>query len=178
MEIEFELSMGDLVAFNRYHSEHSPTQRRARLAWRLSVPAIIAFGVVWNLNDLVPFLLGGGAIAVLWFALYPRFQRWSLERCVRKLYGEGKNKGTICGHKLSIAPDAISERTDVGQATTSWRRVEKITDADQHLFLYTGAVQAFIVPRRAFSDESEFRAFIETARRYREEAVAQMSATG
>ena len=45
MEIEYSLSLEDLLALNLYHNTHSPTLRRQRLLGRLLIPAVLL--IMW-----------------------------------------------------------------------------------------------------------------------------------
>jgi hypothetical protein len=44
--------------------------------------------------------------------------------------------------------------------------VERIEVAVAYAYVYFSALQAVIVPRRAFSGDTEFAAWVETARKY------------
>ena len=88
------------------------------------------------------------------------------------MFHEGQNKSIIHKRRLSLSEEAITERTDVREVKTPWNAVGKIVITDKHLFIYTGPVKAHIVPRRAFLGEAAFGEFIETIRRYQENATA------
>ena len=179
MEVEFDIVLDDLVAFNEYHVSTSPTARRQFLfAW--VVPPAISAGIAaivlvkagspmepswlfWLLLFLVVFTL-------LYLVDFPRKRRKRIEKLARRLLSEGKNKGILGAHRLSITPEAVRATTEFGDGVTKWPAVEKIAVTDAYAFIYVGAVNALIVPRRAFADESEFQKLVETAERFRQDA--------
>ena len=179
MSIEFEVSMDDILEFNLYHHQHSPNSRRACLLLRVIMFILM---LLISLSFLIQtfveessavYFLFWLILAVLWAVLFPRFYQRSIKKEVEKMYNEGKNKGIICKHRLSLTPDMIINTTDFGESKTYWSSVEKIASTDNHVFIYASAVMAFIIPKRAFSDESKYTEFIETARQYHESAVVK-----
>ena len=48
-----------------------------------------------------------------------------------------------------------------GQSNRNWSSVERIVVTDRHAFIYTSTIEAFILPKRAFEDETHCQEFIE-----------------
>ncbi|MCM8789509.1 MAG: YcxB family protein [Candidatus Omnitrophica bacterium] len=89
------------------------------------------------------------------------------------MFKEGKNKGVFCKHEITLSPEGIAESSEVAKANISWIAVEKIDLTDKYIFIYTSAASTIVVPKRAFSDESKYREFFETAKRYREGVITK-----
>lgn len=179
MSIEFEISMDDILEFNLYHHQHSPNSRRAYLVLRFVISILM---LLISLSFLIQTFVDESSmayflfwliLAILWIVLFPRLYQRSIKKEIAKMYNEGKNKGIICKHKLSLTPDMIINTTDFGESKTRWSSIEKIVSTDNHIFIYASAVMAFIVPRRAFSDELKYKEFIRTAKQYHEIVVAK-----
>jgi hypothetical protein len=181
MTVEYEITKDDLSAFNLYHHFGSPTARRQYLrSWFL--PALIGLLVcteIWYLADrergtplrtfldLLP-LFSGVPIYLIYFP-------WAYRRKVRKtiagMVSEGQNRGLFCRHRVAISPDGITESSEFGQASTAWRAVERVARNGDYAFVYTSALTAIIVPRRAFAAPTEFDEFVRAASDYREKAM-------
>jgi hypothetical protein len=178
MEIEFEITLDDLVAFNVYHNRHSKPGKRNRLILSgfLTLAALASMSsillpdpdspIVWNASSITLSLLPILFMAALFgLALSPGVRRWQTKRALKRLLSEGKSKRLVGARRLTLTSTGVTHRTAVTEAETKWSAVEKLVETDQHLFIYTSPVEAFIVPRRAFVDEAQYQEFAGTARR-------------
>ena len=168
MDIEYEISTDDLLAFHLYQNEQSLALRGCRWGFQLIIGLITAAGSV------IYFMLRDYLMASVWLVaavllvvLAPRVLRGSIKRQIVRLYRLGKYRGSIGKHRISLTPEAMVNSTEESKARVLWRDVEKIAATDEHLFLYTSAETAIVVPKRAFSDEAEWAEFVKTARQYR-----------
>lgn len=182
MTAEYEITMDDLSAFNLYHHLHSPTARRQYLrSW--FVPAfiwVLVWAVIWYLADrergtplrtfldLLPLLSG----VPLYLIYFPWAYRRKVRKMVAGMVSEGQNRGLLCRHRVAISPDGITESGEFGQASTAWRAVERVVRNGDYAFIYTNALAAVIVPRRAFATATEFEEFVRAASDYHGKAMA------
>src|SRR4051794_2871709 len=157
-------TLDDLIAFNRYHFENSPTLRRvkARITWL--VPAILLVATVLYLfqgeYELLILPLG---CAILWALLTPAVFRWSIDRSARRLYGEGSNKGMVGPHELELTADSLEESTPYGQQRAALKSIERVASSDKYSFIYLNAVMAHVVPHDAVQ-EGDAKAFIDAVK--------------
>lgn len=172
MVIEFETSIDDVINFNLYHFQHSQTGRRSLFKTRFIIPIVLT--VLFIISSFIyrslhqyPLLV----FALVWFIFMPSSYKRGIKKYVRRMYSEGKNKSVICKHKLSVVPEGIVETTNVGEANIHWGAIEKVEATDKYIFIYTSAVAAIIVPKKAFSDDSKYTEFIETVKRYHKETI-------
>ena len=182
MTAEYELAIGDLEAFNLYHQFHSPTAcRHYYRAW--FIPTFVWMLVcisIWYLADkdrgtplrtfldLLPLFSG----PPIYLAIFPWWYRRKVRKTVAGMVSEGKNCGLFTLHRVTISPQDITDASEQSQSSTSWRAVERIVAADDHAYIYTNALAAIIVPRRAFAGASEFEEFVRTAKELHEKARA------
>ena len=182
MIAKYEITKDDLNAFNLYHHRHSPTARRQYLrSW--FVPAFIWLIVctgVWYLADrergtplrtfldLLPLFSG----VPLYLVYFPWAYRRKLRKIIAGMVSEGQSRGLFTRHRVTISPEAVTDTSEFGQTSTAWRAVERVATADEHAYIYTSALAAIIVSRRAFAGPSEFQEFVRTARGHHEKAVA------
>jgi hypothetical protein len=181
MTAECEITKDDLSAFNLYHHRHSPTARRQYLlSW--FVPAFIGLLVccgIWyladsergtplrTLRDLLPLF----SFVPLYLIYFPWAYRRKLRKIVAGMVSEGQNRGLFSRHRVTISPEGVADASEHGQSSTAWRAVERVAAADEYVYIYTNALAAIIVPRRAFAGPSQFEEFVRTARGYHEKAV-------
>jgi len=167
MQVEYQLTLEDLVAFNWHYSSTSATARRrywSNLAWAILAALVVV--VLWpgwggraRVLYLVPFSL-------VFLLIYPACYRRLVTLNSRKLYSEGQNKGVIGNHIIVIDAEGIREISAVGESRTSWEGVERIDQSDEYVFLYIGSVMAHVIPKRAFVGDHEATRFYEQAQSY------------
>ena len=182
MTADYELTKDDLSAFNLYHHRHSPTARRQYLRSWFSFPVVwlLVCTGIWHLADrargtplrtfldLLPLFSGGP----LYFLYFPWAYRRKLRKIVDGMVSEGQNRGLFSRHRVAISPETVTDSGEHGQTSTAWRGVERVVTADEYAYIYTNALAAVIIPRRAFAGPSEFEEFVRTARGHHEKAVA------
>ncbi len=181
MDIEYELKADDVLAFHLYFYERSPQRRRTRkllrrmllLAFALEILVIIVVLAALG-TKAVPFLAALGILTLLTLLYYlfsPLLLRKIIRVAVAKQYGQGSDQLTG-KHKLSITQDGVTDITGMGESKTRWKAVEWVTSTDQYLFMTVRGSGPYIVPRGAFSDETTFSQFADTAKSYHQAAEA------
>ena len=182
MNAEYELTKDDLSTFNFYHHIHSPTARRQYYrSW--FVPAVIWLVVctgLWYLADrergtplrtfldLLPLFSG----LPLYLIYFPWAYRRKLRKIVAGMVSEGQNRGLFSRHRVMISPEEVTDSGEFGQSSTAWRAVERVALNGDYAFIYTNALAAIIVPRRAFPVPKDFEEFVRTAGEYHKKAAA------
>src|SRR5690606_26380071 len=134
---------------------------------------------LWYLLDkergtpLISFLallpLFGGVLIYLFG--YPWGHYTMLCRAVKGMVNEGKNRGLFTPSRLALTPNDITEANELVRTTTDWRAIEKINADEKAAYIYTNAVNAIMVPRRAFASSEKFEEFVRTAQNYHAEAI-------
>jgi hypothetical protein len=181
MNVEYEITKDDLIAFNLYHFRNSPNARRQYFRVWLLFPCVwlliwITIGVLASLKrgeglqtflDLLPLLSG----VPFYLLYYP----WSYRRRVRKIVedmlSEGQNRTLFCRHRLTISPDGVADFGEFDQYTTTWPAVEKTAVSENYFYIYTNALAAIIIPSRSFASSAEFEEFMREAKEYHTTAM-------
>ncbi len=181
MQIQYQLNLDDVAAYNWHHSLNSKAANRTSKllsAWGILLCLYIAFrSTEWNMSSRIIFFVIASAF---WLFVYPLFRRKAVERQARRLYGEGKNRDVIGNHIFAIDKDGITEISDVAESHITWSGIERIEENDKYIFLYTGSLSAHIIPKRAFVNKEEESEFIQLTRTYYSEnshlTIAESSA--
>jgi hypothetical protein len=161
MKIRYDNTLDDMVAFNRFHVAHSPALRSQRtvqaiLAWLIpsvaTTPWIFAVSQWVDFDDVAGvsifyFVIGLAITAiVLWARHIRRRIGTSIDRCARRMYREGANKGMLTTHELELTPTSLIERTEFGETTT-----KLVAVVGDYTFIYLTALTAHVIPRQAVS---------------------------
>jgi hypothetical protein len=160
MKIETEITLEDLVAFNRYHAENSRFLKRGRdfikylgYGFALFILGIALLDILRGkiLSSVINIVLAFLLITIIRFS-----QGQLIDIYARGMYKEGKNKGLFGHREITIRDDAIVEESDSGTHATKWQSVGKIIRTEKYIFVYASSVSAYLIPRRFFVNDTAY----------------------
>ena len=157
MNIEYEINVDDWLALNRHLIKSSPLMIRAvrkGQAWWAMGPVV--GGALLAAYKRVPLEKSGVILAAIFlilsvpmFFLYPIYFKFHSQRFIRKFYKSEKNKGAVGKHFFSVSDDALTDKTDYNNNTISWKSVDRIESTEDHTFIFTDELTAYIIPRHS-----------------------------
>jgi hypothetical protein len=178
MEVEYELTLDDLYAFQWRAAYSSAIARRARYkVYACSFLALILFsllssfgtgGFVISRVNLYFLVVACPAVLLAYFFLERRMTRRLILQLLKK---EKPDKGQLGRHKVVLSEGEVVESTAVGESRTSWAGVDRIEQNPDYIFLYTSPAGAHIIPKRAFRDRQEAEGFYQLSRISKEAAA-------
>jgi len=152
MELEYRVEEGDLLAFLDHHMQHSDAARTIRRRQTYGYAVLFAvFGLVfWFFGETAL----AGAFLVLgpvWVAWWPVRARQIYRKQALAMYREGPNPLFEGPHVLTLDDAGLVATTPRAEARFALTNVQRVVETPDYLFVYLGAMQAFIVPRRRVS---------------------------
>ncbi|MBN1160911.1 MAG: YcxB family protein [Dehalococcoidales bacterium] len=117
-------------------------------------------------------LVAIAALAFLWLIISPYFSKKVLKDGILNKYSQ-RQKILTGKHNFSINPNMIIDNSEMGDSKTYWGAVERIESTNQYLFLLTQGSGPYIVPRKAFSDDSSFKQFIDLVTLYHQTSIGK-----
>ena len=183
LQVEYRLTLEDVLTFSRYHWKHwgkRPGQP-GHIGWLGPIMlGLIGFGGLAKfLGDsasfpttLVDFL---SLLPFLVFAFIPCLWVFSLLfggmirdlRLRRQFYANPRYSDR---RVLAISEEGVTGGDQTATMTICWHAVVRIIEDGPRAYFYINAGEAFVLPKRSFADELQFEQFVDTARRYHEEA--------
>ncbi|MCB1592117.1 MAG: YcxB family protein [Alphaproteobacteria bacterium] len=169
IEVEFQLTVDDLVAFNAFTCN--------KLANKCAVCKPIAGFIILNafcgllsfvfLKDRPEFfsLFVGiflGIVAITFLYMYTN------KRTLKSIY-DHKSYKDICffdRRTFRLLSDCIQELTSRSETLYKWSAVKGVDQDRNHIFIFLGPSLAYIVPKRAFADEAAFERFYQKCLEY------------
>ena len=151
MELEFRFEEGDVLAFLEYH--RSTPRRRGNppasdLRLRVSVRHIWSGVLVFREAALaIAFLVLGP----LWIAWWPARSRRNYRKQAAACYRGGPNPMFEGPHLLRLEDAGLVVITPSAESRMRSRPSSESSDTPDYFFVYVGAVQAIVVPRRRVS---------------------------
>ncbi len=179
MEVEYDLTPEDLIAFQRYHKRNPPQpQQRGGPATALTGTvifiAVATTSLFFILSDnpvaewylmMVPFAGLGAALALLCVIVWARL---TTPRLLFRALKQGRNAEKFLGwRRVSLDAEAVRNTSEFASSTYLWHGIDMVGTTRDHAFLYINTATAVVVPCRAFRDERAFEEFLEAARYYR-----------
>ncbi|MBV9125094.1 MAG: YcxB family protein [Planctomycetes bacterium] len=172
------MTVEDHLDFNLFHYlKHSRSFRRYHSRQRLLFPGVMILAVFllgkrmrWRrasrLALIIVLLIGA-----IWMLAYPWYLRRVIARKVQDFFRKPENHTKLGEQWVSIGPGGIRQLNEFGERRVEWHGIAEIIPTAKHVFLYYSSIEALLIPRRAFPDESSWEAFLDTVRKYHEEAT-------
>lgn len=167
MEISYDITAEDYIAFNLNYMRTNPVSKRGILKARIQgIVLILAGGGVcgYLYGAYTPFLIAVFVLAAALFALLiPRTITKKVTENVRRTL---KQSGSIaCGRKtMSLEESKFRLRGEGEDSLYDYAKVQKIVEDMAHCYIYVGAMEALIVPFSAFTDGTARKVFFDDLR--------------
>jgi hypothetical protein len=167
MQVQYQLDLDDIVAFGLHHARASKdSRRRLRLTQLWGVIFALFVALMWLRWGVGTWTILFTGYSLFMLFGYPSFCQWSVKHNTRKIYSEGQNKGALGNHIIALDAEGVTEISDVGESRIAWVGIEKVEENEEYVFLYTGSLQAHVIPKRAFLSGGEATEFFKLAQAY------------
>ena len=145
VSIEYANSLDDVVEFNRFHFKR---RKEGKFSIFLMAAIVGVLCAILGFLRWEPFWIITGAVVTAVGALVDRyFLPGVLAREAKRLYQDGKNKGTLGWHRLLVSNEGLREENEVGASDVRFDGVENVSETESYVYIYVSAVSAHIVPR-------------------------------
>jgi hypothetical protein len=161
MKIRFETTIEDIVAWNRFHFEHSPALRRQRWIVTLLIPGIVGV-MAWSdyqAKEESVLWMYALAFSTFWCVGIQFLLPWRTAQNVRKLLAEGSNHSVLGWREIELVNNRLVEKMALIDSSYDLRAIEKIVSNGDYTFVYISSIQAIPIPMRLYPEE-EYRAFV------------------
>ena len=149
----FQLTENDYIEYNLYHRYSIPAYREQVIMSKYIILIFLfSFGIAWGLlwKDATYYILFGIA-SILWLALYRQsFVVNPIQKNIKLMKRVGK---VPFDHDITMTftEEKIESESHDAHMRASYSSIEKIVTGKNALYLYKSAIEAYIVPFRAFS---------------------------
>jgi hypothetical protein len=157
--LDYEVTLDDVVRFNAYHHDHSPSSRRVFRSVQLTGTGLI-LGVAGVCAVFEAWLYASffGITAIIFPFVFQHQVRSQVKKGAKKLLEEGDNPTLVGPHSLELTENGLLERTAMNTSETHLVGIQRIVEDDHHTYIYIGATQAHIIPRDRLEPDA-YRAF-------------------
>ncbi len=166
MLVQFEITLDDVVAFNRYSIQHSPGFRRNYWIVMGGIPAMALIVALANSRSWHSlsfwFLLVAPAIVLM--SIFPFWYKHEIDHTMKKIMRTGKNRGILGKHTILISEDGLVETTEVNESRWAWTGIERVEQIEHYIFIFVSSTSAHTIPKRAFASTEEATQFYNAAK--------------
>jgi hypothetical protein len=178
MKIEFINTAEDIVAFNLIDYRNTPTARRQTNIFSLLSSIVFALlffiilFLIYQRLSLLEFLFPL-LIAVISYLIINFSIERSIGKQLRKKMDEGKKDPFIGEQYVEISPKGIFGRHAEGEGISYWEAIDKLVETTDYAIFYVSSIRFIPIQRNAFTNENQYREFIETVEKYYNDATGK-----
>lgn len=167
MELKYDLTSDDFIAYNIHFALTSEAGLRQLGAFRLTMSLVPSFLFCAGIAIALSNLVAGVVAAIVSFVVLWLVSPWLWSRAVRKnVRRMARNNGLgEPGARQLFADDrGLRQESANGETLRSWSGISRIDETPEHAFIYIGPVQAFVIPKRI--GEPDVSAFTANVRQH------------
>lgn len=165
-KFDYKISEEEYLAFNNYFMLNSPIGKKALLMTRLSgvtiaILAVVIFFIAGAETGLIlteAVLLA--VFCIIWIIRSKHIMLKNNAKSIKKLKESGKLVYAESG-TLIFDDTSILEISKDSQMKTNYSLLERVDIAEDAIYIFFSAAQAYILPFESFKDEDEKAEFIE-----------------
>lgn len=173
LSARFTLTGEDYEAYLRYFYQHTRAGRR-------HTKRLYAFGVALFLlfvgleYDHPKFGVGNPAYFAAYLMISAALLGGAYWYCITRLWPviaqgavkRSPQKGMFTDTTITVREDGLAIRTPMGEGRLDWGHVNEVAENDHYLLLFTGGINAFIIPKRGFESATAADAALAAIREY------------
>lgn len=164
-EFKVVLNENDYLLFNQYHMLNSRHGKNLVLIYRLLVPVVSLLTVVtlYILDQDLQAALFTAFFMTILSVLGVVFAKKAIIMIMKTGITKLKKDGMLPYSKLAtlkFSDDLIHEISPDSEHKIKYSLIEKVAVTESAIYIYFGAVQAYVLPMSTFSTEEEKRDFL------------------
>ncbi len=155
--LKYELTKDDLIAFSVYAATKTPhaVRESSRLRLWIALGTVVALGLVFAADGSLYLGISiGVVVAALLWAVWAPMWRWATRANAKRFVGLGQ-LGAVGEYRIWADESGVHQVSPKGRTDSSWDEVLRVEDDDDYIYLFTGELEAYLVPRTVESHELE-----------------------
>jgi hypothetical protein len=173
--VSYTLLRSDLEAYFRrvLHTKEAKRKLIRSLASTVLLTVIIALFLGLRTFDSTTSRLAFAGFCVLFVGVivHAAIHSWRTapSRTIDFMIKGSSERAVFGSVRLTISPEGVCEEKEFLTQSYRWAGIESIERVDLQVLLKTGTHSAFVIPERAFKNDTERDSFVESARVWRQE---------
>ena len=153
MTIEYTVEEKDYLTHQLFVASKSERIRKKRRNYRSIVPLMYVAFMLYSVYEgeylaTILFLI----MAVVWFLLYPYWDRWRYRTHYRAFVKEHHKDGYDETVTLTLNDDHIAAKSEGSEGTVQWTEAQEICEIPTTIFIRFNGGQSLILPKDKLPD--------------------------
>ena len=165
-DFSYSLDDTDYLEFNKFHYKTAPASKRIMYATQAFVPvALFIISILFFLNnrDIPAFLMSVviyTIISVAWVFSVKPLATIQTKITIKNIKKDGRlpYSKTV---QIQFDEENITVNSEEAKSEYKYSIIEKIAEGDSAVYIYIGAIQAFIIPFSVFQTADRKNNFLE-----------------
>lgn len=158
IELTYTITREDFWEFSKLCLERR--RRKSRFKVPVFVITAVATAVLlWVFAAKIPWPFLVCLVVLLTLTCVP-FKPLAKRRIMRVPLDEGTTLGE---QFLRISPEGVFCRTRTSEGIYRWDGIKEVVETKDHVFMFTDAHMAYIIPKRAFGGQRDTQTFVNLA---------------
>lgn len=161
MKIDIQITNDDYLVHQLYTASNSLSVKKKRRISKWVSPAIflIIGGVLtYQDGDFVALILFG-SLAVIWFAFYPKYERYRYKRHYKNYIKELHGKDVIMNASIVFDEGYIFVKDEVSEGKVKISEVNYVANLPKHYIVRVSNKQALVIPKICVQSTNDFEQF-------------------
>ncbi|MEM1347349.1 MAG: YcxB family protein [Myxococcota bacterium] len=172
-EITYEVSTEDIAHLNHHVMERASVVRRRRsLAGAIfAFTGILMFMSVQMTPFTFVFLVAMLTSSMLLASARRAGPSRSLTRYIEQLFADGRNRAVLGVHSMRLLESHVEVSTKFSKSEVQWSGVERVEQDDEHIYVFVGALNAYVINKKYFPTPQDAQSFFQRASRLYDHAM-------
>jgi len=158
----------DYLEFNKFHFSTAPSHKRFErvllvlVVLTIAIMTLVRIAVV-GVYSTAAAIIYGFLVVLVFFVILRLTTKPLTELVLRLQINSLKKDGKLPFGKnvrLAFEEDCFTESTEIAETRQKYETVEKTMEGQHAVYVYTGAMQALIIPHIAFESDEQKREFL------------------
>lgn len=162
MNIKYQLSASDFLAYQLYASSKSKLHQKRRFRSRLIIPIFyVILGLFLALANDRP-VVGGifTGLGVIWFIFYPMYSQWRYKRHFQKHVNENYKNRIHQPVEFELNENSVYVKDMVSESTINGNELKSLIETPGHFFIKLSSGLSLIVPKHTVENQAAFKSLI------------------
>lgn len=159
MKLNYKLTNSDFLQYHLYASSKSALHKKRRFQTQIIIPVIyILTGIYFMIKyDSYVIIAAFSAIAILWFAFYPKYSGWSYKKHFRKHIEENYKNRINTPAEIEFVADGVLTKDHTSESRIKGSEIKNLIEIKNHYFLKLSTDLFIIIPKQVIKNEAEFK---------------------
>lgn len=161
MKIDIQITNDDFLVHQLYTASNSLSvkKKRQKSKWISPIIFLVIGGVLsYQDGDFVALVLFG-SLALIWFAFYPKYERYRYRKHYKNHVMELHGKDVVMSASMEIDADYIFVKDEVSEGKVKLSEVNYVANLPDHYLIRVSNKQALIVPKICVDSAINFEDF-------------------